>query len=335
MESLLNLIKAIRDSHPDMVYLYTQGQCYNFYKILKAVYPNAEAWYAQVEGHVYTKIGSLWYDIRGEHTQVPEDCKPLDELGLADLPENWGPRDRRRLIDLVSCTPTDTVWWDNSCGIPTLNSVSVSRWGKREFGVPTERESARLDHLAQQLKSMSFERAVPTALGGELKPYVGYPRVFVASKTTEVSENRRKQLTQLQNLRTLRSLGWQVCVIVTPSNEVDETQASYAHYGLSVTQVRFENPAFQPRLAGLSLFCTDEVKLHYASTGERWIFLTYPLDSDLAILLADESDAVIEKFPVQPSYRFNKFRGVHKNISSKYSPSEVWLRLSKTEPTAD
>jgi hypothetical protein len=102
-QHILSVIKAIRESHPDMVYLYTQGQCYNFHLILKQIYINETyvvPYYSIREGHVYSKIGLHFYDIKGRAAIVPEDLTELEELGLSDAPENWGARDKRRLIEL-------------------------------------------------------------------------------------------------------------------------------------------------------------------------------------------------------------------------------------------
>lgn len=154
MEKILALITAIRESHPDMEYLYTQGQCYNFYKILKSVFPEAECWYAQIEGHVYSKIGDSWYDIRGRYEIVTEDCQPMDEIGLADLPENWGPRDTRRLVDTVQGVP--------GCILPPHLLGSKSQW---QIGFDPANGS-------DCSPEGSFSRATPTALGGEMKPYL-------------------------------------------------------------------------------------------------------------------------------------------------------------------
>jgi hypothetical protein len=59
-----------------MRFIYTNGSCYEFFKILRNLYPEAELWYDYVEGHVYTKIDKFWYDIRGIHYKVSDNCVP-------------------------------------------------------------------------------------------------------------------------------------------------------------------------------------------------------------------------------------------------------------------
>lgn len=63
-EKILSIIKAIRESFGGSVGIYTQGNCYQFYEILKTIFPEAEAY--ETGGHVYTKIDDQFYDIRGK-----------------------------------------------------------------------------------------------------------------------------------------------------------------------------------------------------------------------------------------------------------------------------
>ena len=59
-----SFIKTIRESFHGSVRVYTSGSCYQFYLILKQVYPNAVAYYEN--DHVVTKIDNKYYDITGE-----------------------------------------------------------------------------------------------------------------------------------------------------------------------------------------------------------------------------------------------------------------------------
>ena len=63
-KQILNIIKSIRESFGASIAVYTMGNCYQFYEILKSIYPNAEAYYDG--NHVWTKINGRFYDIRGE-----------------------------------------------------------------------------------------------------------------------------------------------------------------------------------------------------------------------------------------------------------------------------
>jgi hypothetical protein len=82
------VISLLKDSNPDAVKLYTEGKCYRLALILRERFPSAEIWYCQVEGHVYTKIGSAWYDIRGKHLRVSSTCTLLDHKS-GHRPHRW------------------------------------------------------------------------------------------------------------------------------------------------------------------------------------------------------------------------------------------------------
>lgn len=49
------------------------GDCFALYRLLKLFHPDAEPWYDQIEGHVYTKIDGEFYDIYGKHTSLPNE----------------------------------------------------------------------------------------------------------------------------------------------------------------------------------------------------------------------------------------------------------------------
>ena len=56
----LDFINTIRKSAPELqTKIFTHGACYQFYKILKYLFPNAEAYYDGT--HVITKIGKKFY----------------------------------------------------------------------------------------------------------------------------------------------------------------------------------------------------------------------------------------------------------------------------------
>ena len=86
---ILKFIAAIRNSVHNAVHLYTHGSCYGFAKLLRHQYPEAVIWYDRVEGHVYTRIGSAWYDIRGIHYKRG-DKRPLDHRE-GHRPHRWKP----------------------------------------------------------------------------------------------------------------------------------------------------------------------------------------------------------------------------------------------------
>lgn len=96
--TLVRFIDRVRSAHPDMRTIFMEGQCYNFFLILREIRREAEAWYSMFEGHVYVRIGACFYDIRGAHLRVPRDTMKLCHRS-GDRPHRWGRRDRRRLFD--------------------------------------------------------------------------------------------------------------------------------------------------------------------------------------------------------------------------------------------
>lgn len=75
-------IRSIRESFNGSKTVYTQGSCYQFYLILKGIYPEAIAYYDDIRYHIYTKIDKKFYDIYGELTneQTLNILRPLSDL---------------------------------------------------------------------------------------------------------------------------------------------------------------------------------------------------------------------------------------------------------------
>lgn len=70
-----NIIEKIRNSFYHATVVYTRGSCGQLYKILKDIFPDAEAY--ENGDHVITKIGYTFYDIHGKVSQrLLQDFKP-------------------------------------------------------------------------------------------------------------------------------------------------------------------------------------------------------------------------------------------------------------------
>lgn len=78
------IIKAIRESFDEAEEVYTEGACFQFYLILKSICPYAEPWYDCHVGHVYTKVGDKYYDVKG---QLKDDTILKRVVNL--LEEDW------------------------------------------------------------------------------------------------------------------------------------------------------------------------------------------------------------------------------------------------------
>ena len=60
---ILNFIAAVRDSYPSAKDVYLNGGCYNFFVILRNVFPESKAYYNG--NHIATMINNKLYDITG------------------------------------------------------------------------------------------------------------------------------------------------------------------------------------------------------------------------------------------------------------------------------
>ena len=84
-EKIINIIKTIRESFGGSVAIYTQGNCYQFYEILKSIFPEAEAY--ETGGHVFTKINDQFYDIRGK-LEKDYNLIPIDDSRIESFTKN-------------------------------------------------------------------------------------------------------------------------------------------------------------------------------------------------------------------------------------------------------
>ena len=77
----VNVIRAIRESFVGSVTVFTSGSCFQLYKILKTIYPDAYPLQDR-GGHVVTDINGRTYDITGEVTGwfVPMDLEEVKRL---------------------------------------------------------------------------------------------------------------------------------------------------------------------------------------------------------------------------------------------------------------
>jgi hypothetical protein len=89
MDAVEKVIAAVRNSREDSVAVYSFGHCYEFFKILKSIFSEAEPYYSRLEGHVYTYIFGKFYDITGRVYRLPRDLEFLNHRG-GHRPHRWG-----------------------------------------------------------------------------------------------------------------------------------------------------------------------------------------------------------------------------------------------------
>ncbi len=69
-DKVIELITAVRQSTSGTVQTYRMGCCYQFHLILKAVFPEATAWYDG--SHVWTLMCGKYFDVGGEFELSPD-----------------------------------------------------------------------------------------------------------------------------------------------------------------------------------------------------------------------------------------------------------------------
>lgn len=58
----ITFINLLRKSDFYIEYIYSEGGCYQFYKILKKLFPTSEPFINNQENHIITKIDDVYYD---------------------------------------------------------------------------------------------------------------------------------------------------------------------------------------------------------------------------------------------------------------------------------
>lgn len=105
-QKIINFISLIRNSHPEMVNIFSFGSCFNFYLILRNVWPESIPYYNI--NHVITKIDNNYYDISGQlssntikKNNYTEFFKVYDKKGTKRAMRQMAfNRNRYRLVDL-------------------------------------------------------------------------------------------------------------------------------------------------------------------------------------------------------------------------------------------
>lgn len=82
------MIDILKATVHDPITFYTKGHCYNFSLALKKAFPQAKIVYDQVEGHVYTIIDGIYYDVTGVNRPI-KNTIPVTEISK---PHRWSDR---------------------------------------------------------------------------------------------------------------------------------------------------------------------------------------------------------------------------------------------------
>ena len=91
ISEVVGFINKVRDMFPpqvDVSFVGRNGKCYQLALLLRHTYQEAMIYYDPVEGHVYTRIGNVYYDIEGAHYRVPPATSLLDHQ-RGHKPHRW------------------------------------------------------------------------------------------------------------------------------------------------------------------------------------------------------------------------------------------------------
>jgi hypothetical protein len=93
--SVLEFLAVLRDTRPDNSHYYMHGGCWELFRTLRLIWPEAQPYHTWTEfsGHVATKIGGHLYDIRGR-VRVPRQYQPMTRVSAPSLscghrPHRW------------------------------------------------------------------------------------------------------------------------------------------------------------------------------------------------------------------------------------------------------
>lgn len=65
MENIESFLKALRESDFFIEHIYLNGGCYQLYKVIKTVFPDAKPYMSTYFAHVCTMVDGKLYDITG------------------------------------------------------------------------------------------------------------------------------------------------------------------------------------------------------------------------------------------------------------------------------
>lgn len=101
INKVLKFIDALRNSDFFIEHLYLNGSCYQFHRLLKELYPDAEPFINEGKNHIITRIDGLYYDITGivNHKKYSHLDQDQDDFKKV---QEWSFR-RNNLLLLTEC----------------------------------------------------------------------------------------------------------------------------------------------------------------------------------------------------------------------------------------
>ncbi|GLQ20523.1 hypothetical protein ACFFUB_00565 [Algimonas porphyrae] len=98
----LQVIGAIRDSFQDAAFVYKNGSCFELYRILRTIFPEARPW--TNFDHVWVEIAGKLYDIDGLRSAGTEGLSPMwGDTALMERAHGWKWRSVWRVDQAMEC----------------------------------------------------------------------------------------------------------------------------------------------------------------------------------------------------------------------------------------
>lgn len=80
---ILEFLTKLRESADIQYKVFTEGSCFKLYEIIKTVFPQAEAYWSDRDGHCITKVDGEFYDIGGKLSE-----SYTEDMGYFRIPED-------------------------------------------------------------------------------------------------------------------------------------------------------------------------------------------------------------------------------------------------------
>lgn len=91
-QTIITVTKILREAHPQVVPIFTQGGCYEMFRALHAIDPRLEPYHDGCGTHVYGRLGNTFFDINGPHDfgAIGSMLRPMhDEPRILKNAERW------------------------------------------------------------------------------------------------------------------------------------------------------------------------------------------------------------------------------------------------------
>lgn len=192
-------LSTLRDVVPNAIHVYTRGNCFKLYLLLRRVFPQAKPMYSQIAGHVYTDIDGVLYDIAGKMSKRWLEINGYDLIYLPTEPRlfknafRWNFKEKPKMmpatvpnIDQVQeawmivqqehlvyhvSQLDDRLYFGNEGESISMDELSARLSAPVNVDRAIDEFSAQAAEITEERRVMPWDDPMPTEMG------VGAPRV--------------------------------------------------------------------------------------------------------------------------------------------------------------